>query len=59
KGWEAMGCPEPPSPEQTALLREGGMATKKEGMRADASGKLTWTRTLDPWTVVSVRQIVR
>ena len=57
KSWEAMGCPEPPLPEQAALLREWGMGTKKEERRADASGKLTWTRTLAPWTVVAVRQI--
>ena len=43
-----MDCPEPPSSEQAALLREWGVATKKEGMRADVSGKLAWARTVDP-----------
>ncbi|MFH1008985.1 MAG: beta-xylosidase [Candidatus Latescibacterota bacterium] len=57
KCWEQMGCPEPPTARQTALLRESAWDTKREVIRADASGNLMWTRTLDPWTVVAIRQI--
>jgi xylan 1,4-beta-xylosidase len=55
--WEQMGRPEPPTREQTELLRELAWATKKEIVRADGDGRLEIKRELPAWAVVLVRQM--
>ena len=49
--WEKMGCPEPPTREQTQALREAALATKKWDVHADANGILDLELPLEPWTV--------
>lgn len=56
RAWEAMGSPEPPTREQTALLRTRGMATLKQKLAADAGGVFTWRGKLDPWSIVAIYQ---
>jgi xylan 1,4-beta-xylosidase len=56
--WKAMGVPEPPSREQTDLLREAAWSLKHEFFTADASGTFRLERTVEPWTVLMVREIV-
>jgi xylan 1,4-beta-xylosidase len=55
--WEAMGRPEPPTREQTALLKKLAMNTQKEVLHADSSGTLEIHRRLPPWAVLLVRQM--
>ena len=55
--WEAMNCPEPPTREQTALLRQFSMETLKRSAIADASGKLSLSLQVEPWSVVSIREL--
>jgi len=55
--WEQMGSPEPPTREQTELLRKLAWATNKEIVRADASGRLEIKATLPAWAVVLVREL--
>ena len=55
--WQEMGCPEPPSREQTQTLREAAMATKVWTVQADEQGTLDLTLTLEPWSVVQFLQI--
>ena len=55
--WEAMGKPEPPNVEQTKALREAAWATKKEVVRADSAGNLDLQRSIDPWSLVLVKQL--
>ena len=54
--WESMGKPEPPNIEQTRALREAAWATKKEVVRADAAGNLDLKRSIEPWSLVLVKQ---
>ena len=54
---EQMGSPEPPTREQTELLRKLAWATNKEIVRADASGRLEIKATLPAWAVVLVREL--
>ncbi len=54
--WESMGKPEPPNREQAQALRDAAWATKKEVFRADASGNLEFHRSLEPWSLVLIRQ---
>jgi xylan 1,4-beta-xylosidase len=56
RDWQAMGSPEPPTREQTALLRARGMATDKCTLTADAHGVLVWQGDLDPWSVIAIYQ---
>jgi xylan 1,4-beta-xylosidase len=52
--WEAAGAPEPPTREQTAALRSAALATKRDFVQADASGRLALRRPIEPWSVVLV-----
>ena len=54
--WEAMGKPEPPTREQTRVLREAAWATQKEVVQADSNGNLNLRRRLEPWSLVLVKQ---
>jgi len=54
--WQALGSPQTPSREQTAALRAAAFATQKEALAADAAGRLTVRRTLEPWTVLLITE---
>jgi xylan 1,4-beta-xylosidase len=55
--WEQMGRPEPPTREQTELLRQSAWATGREIVHADGAGTLTVKRPLQPWAVMLVKQL--
>ncbi len=55
--WKAMGSPEPPSREDTELLREAARSLKRESFTADASGTFKLERSLEPWTVLMLREM--
>jgi xylan 1,4-beta-xylosidase len=55
--WEAMGRPEPPTREETAILRQSAWATGNEVVHVDASGTLEIARELPAWTVLLIQQI--
>lgn len=55
--WEAMGKPEPPNREQTALLRNLAWSTQKRIVRADGAGRLHLSMELHPWSVVLIKQV--
>jgi xylan 1,4-beta-xylosidase len=55
--WESMGKPEPPNVEQTRALREAAWATKKETVRSDSAGNLELKRSIEPWSLVLVKQL--
>lgn len=54
--WKAMGMPEPPTREQTKMLKQLALQTKTEIVRADEHGTLLVERVLAPWSIVSIRQ---
>jgi xylan 1,4-beta-xylosidase len=56
RDWQAMGSPEPPTREQTTLLRAKAMATDKRTLPIDAEGVFAWQGQLDPWSVIAVYQ---
>ena len=55
--WDAMGQPPTPTREQTEFLRRAAMATKQETVLADASGRLSLRRVIEPWSVMLIRQL--
>jgi xylan 1,4-beta-xylosidase len=55
--WESLGKPENPTREQTKQLREKAAATKQEHFTADANGSFKLQRSLEPWSVVLVREL--
>ena len=57
KAWAEIGYPEPPSREQTELLKKTAMGTKKEIVETDSRGKLVINKTLMPWSVISIKQV--
>lgn len=57
RAWEKMGCPEPPTREQCAVLREAAMATRVEKIQADQSGCLDAVATLHPWAVAALHEL--
>ena len=54
--WKSLGSPEPLSREQTALLRKASLATQKETRAADAVGRFTLTRPIEPWSLVLITE---
>ncbi|MDF7823641.1 hypothetical protein P4B35_06410 [Pontiellaceae bacterium B12227] len=54
--WRKMGSPEPLSREQTRQLKEAALATAQKTVSADAAGTLRVVRTLQPWSLLSLRQ---
>ena len=52
-----MRQPEPPSREQTGVLRRQALATSEEVVRADESGCLELRRSIEPWSVALVKQL--
>jgi xylan 1,4-beta-xylosidase len=55
--WEAMGKPEPPNREQTAVLRKLAWNTEKQVVRADNEGRLHLSMKLPAWSVVLIKQM--
>lgn len=55
--WEAMGKPEPPTREQTAVLRKAAEAVNKETLHADGSGHFMLERSIEPWSLVLIQQL--
>lgn len=55
--WKRMGAPEPLSREQTKQLKAAALATRTESHRVDTNGALRVELTIDPWSLVSLRQI--
>jgi xylan 1,4-beta-xylosidase len=55
--WEAMGRPDPPTREQTRVLRKAAQETQKEMLPTDATGSFVVHRRLAPWAVLLLRQI--
>jgi len=55
--WEAMGRPDPPTREQTAVLKAEAWNTKKEILRSDANGTLTIHQPLPAWALLLVHQL--
>ena len=55
--WSAMGRPETPTREKTALLKEAAAATRKEVLFADATGRFTLNRVIQPCGVLTIRLI--
>ena len=54
--WEAMGRPHSPNRDQLAALKVAADATKREEVKADASGTLVIKRTLAPWTMMLISE---
>jgi xylan 1,4-beta-xylosidase len=55
--WESMGRPDPPTREQTELLRESAQATRKEFVQADIHGALLMSRPLGAWSILLIKQL--
>ena len=55
--WEQMGRPEPPTREQTELLRRAAWATLHEYVHADEHGTLTVRRPLEAWSIMLIKQL--
>jgi xylan 1,4-beta-xylosidase len=55
--WEAIGKPEPPTREQTAVLRRDAEAVKTEIFHADPSGRFVLERPIEPWSLVLIQQL--
>jgi xylan 1,4-beta-xylosidase len=55
--WEQMGRPEPPTRDQTSLLRQSAWSTSREYTHADKQGSLVIHRQLDPWSVMLIKQM--
>ena len=56
KEWQKMGSPEPPTREQTQLLKKLALNTDKKQIRSDTKGILHWELTLSPWAVVLLKE---
>jgi xylan 1,4-beta-xylosidase len=54
--WEALGQPDNLSREQATRLREKAGATKQENFTADAGGSFKLQRSIEPWSVVLIRE---
>ncbi|MGC3988980.1 MAG: hypothetical protein QM796_04705 [Chthoniobacteraceae bacterium] len=55
--WESMGKPEAPTREQTRQLRVAARATRQQIFPIAADGTFTFTAGIEPWTVISIREI--
>jgi xylan 1,4-beta-xylosidase len=55
--WDSLGQPDSLTREQTKLLYEKSISTKKEIFRADALGTFQHTLTLKPWSLISIREM--
>ena len=57
QAFRQIGSPSAPTREQTQWMRRQSEATLHEVVKADANGTLRIQRTLQPWTVVLLRQM--
>ena len=57
RGWQAMGLPQSPSPDQVALLRDLGWDTRREIVTVDEAGVLHLELKLSPWAIALIREI--
>jgi len=57
EAWRQIGAPEPPTREQTRLLREAAMALQKEFVTVGRDGILALERTLAPWSIARVTEV--
>jgi xylan 1,4-beta-xylosidase len=55
--WRSIGEPEPPTREELAALRAVAREVAQEPRKADAEGRLRFAVTLQPWEILSLRQI--
>ena len=55
--WKAMGSPEPPTREQTAILREAAGGTRKERFEIGNDGVFSLEREISPWSLVCVVEV--
>lgn len=55
--WEAMGAPPTPTREQTEALRKAAWATRKELTHADSTGKLIVKRSIQPWSLILIKEL--
>jgi xylan 1,4-beta-xylosidase len=55
--WAAMGQPAAPTRAQTQVLRLGAEATRREILKADAGGSFGLRRSVEPWSLVLIRQL--
>ena len=51
-----IGSPDAPTREQSAWMKQQAEATQKEQIQADAHGTLRIQRTLQPWTLMLIKQ---
>jgi xylan 1,4-beta-xylosidase len=58
RAWQNMGEPEPPTRQQTKLLKCVAMETKKTVVQADKDGLLLLTIVSEPWTITSIIQLL-
>jgi len=54
--WHALGAPEPLSREQTQHVRAAALATHRETVTVDATGRLRLARDLASWSVVLISE---
>jgi xylan 1,4-beta-xylosidase len=57
RAWQAMGQPQSPSPDQLALLRDLGWATRREIINVNDAGLLHLELKLSPWAIALIRDI--
>jgi xylan 1,4-beta-xylosidase len=57
RDWQKMGSPEPPTREQTQLLKNRSLQTKMEQIQSDSDGTLHWEVMLSPWAVVLLKEL--
>ncbi|HEX8340432.1 MAG TPA: hypothetical protein VF624_05945, partial [Tepidisphaeraceae bacterium] len=55
--WRAMNSPHSPSPGQIAALQQVAWGTDQCAYHADAAGRFALRLTMQPWAVVSVREL--
>jgi len=55
--WESFGRPDNVLREHARILGERAMATKQEYISADGSGDFVLRRSIEPWSIVSIREI--
>lgn len=52
-----LGCPEPPSGEETEILKRAAAGTVMKILSADGNGNLDLDIVLQPWSIASLRQL--
>ncbi len=55
--WEKLGSPDNVTRERAKSLREKAAATKREDFAADANGVVKLQRSIEPWSVVLIREM--